>query len=683
MMSTNHDSIVIQQCLHGYDRGHSLIESSSTLPKESTSLILRMSDASSIGYTENSPSYLTGYPLPEIGAYALARTWPAKNMPRPGCVWTHTLLIKFEYLALFNNLGVLNQIFKCPDSESFDFFNKIIKLNKSIQSTKCEKGSVNSVSTILSELYLDNEPHVFLPYSPDSDFSVLSVWSKQWPKLRRNFKFRTYASKSSTLNDYFDLCFYEASAYEYEEKNFKVNELKIIKVLVDDIFDFSNDGLKEFLWRYGADSKGLRDSYVPLFQIYNNLMLLLKNKDATNFNSYISEILKHLGVSKSLEKYMFFLILRAHYNELSRETTNFILKKIVDIKPTEINDHLKDFSRFISKIPLIQANEFLLSKLKNEELSNSFVGYLPNGTLLNLVNEHPEVIHKILISKPHFILDDKIIKLLNKKPQLIKNISFDNNSLLNEFILKCIDHEYWKVLEKLTKYKQMECLPHLLGILHNLSYLKLESVTKNVLLKSTGFVKSILTGNSHISLELLTALSKGISVGEFDNDETDPWLAALYTIKLNEETLPENLAVYLLIRGLKNIGSHPHLLLSVSFDTIHHLIATNKLSNSNWEELNKLLPITNYFFWNYWDRCKKLRNGVIEAYRKYKMPIERFIYITNDKVTLKFLLIELENGYENKYFLKDLLTYLLDKDINIEEDFSDELLNQLHNIERK
>ena len=81
-MSVNNDSIIIEQCLHGYERGHSLIESSITLPKESMSLTLRMSDASSIGYTGNSPSYLTGYPLPEIGVYALARTWPAKDMSR-------------------------------------------------------------------------------------------------------------------------------------------------------------------------------------------------------------------------------------------------------------------------------------------------------------------------------------------------------------------------------------------------------------------------------------------------------------------------------------------------------------------------------------------------------------------------------------------------------------------------
>ena len=39
-------------------------------------------------------SYLTAYPLPRSSLVAFARTWTAPEMPRPGCVWTHTLLIE-------------------------------------------------------------------------------------------------------------------------------------------------------------------------------------------------------------------------------------------------------------------------------------------------------------------------------------------------------------------------------------------------------------------------------------------------------------------------------------------------------------------------------------------------------------------------------------------------------------
>lgn len=680
-MSINNGSIIVQQCLHGYDRGHSLIESSLTLPKESTSLILRMSDASSIGYTENSPSYLTGYPLPEIGSYALARTWPAKNMSRPGCVWTHTILIKFEYLALFNELGVLDQIFKYPNRDNFNFYNQNIKLNDSILGTKFQKGSKNSISAILSELYLNSESHVLLPYSSDSDFSVMNVWSKQWPKLRRNFKFRTYTSKASTLNDYFDLCFYESSEQKHNDASFKNTELKILNILLDDIFDFPNDELKEFLWRYGADSKGLRDSYLPLVKIYYDLISILNCNTSESFNLCTSEILKYINVSKSLEKHLFVIVIQSDHHDFSEEIIDFILKKFTDLKPTDLSIHLNDFSSFFSKIPLIHVRNFLFSKFNDEELFTSLIKYLSNEILITLVNEDPEILLSILKSKPSFILENLIIQLLNNQSQLVKGISFEDDVILSEFISKSIHLELWKVLVILTKHNKNKCLPLLLDVFNNLSDPKLELVIENVLLKNTSLVETILTSNAHISLDLLSAISKGLSVREFENSKLDPWLSALCSINLVKESIPESLALYLFTRGLISIGSHPHLLLTISFDTVHNLIAVNRLSTVNWEKLNKLLPPTSYFFWDYWDRCRKLRNGLIEAYRKNNMPIDKFIYITKDKKTLRHLLIELEIGYENKYFLKDLLTHIIENNINIESDFSEMYLDEYHSIE--
>lgn len=676
-MSMTKDNIIIQQCLHGYDQGHCLIESSVKLPKESASLILRMSDASSIGYMESSPSYLTGYPLPEIGSYALAKTWPAKDMPRPGCVWTHTIFIKFEDLALFNDLGVLDQIFKTPDNKDFEFFNKTIKLNESIQGTLCEKGSKSLVSSILNALYLKSEPHILLPTSPDSKHSVLSVWSKQWPKFRRNFKFRTYSSKSSTLNEYFDLCFSDSPTYKYDDDCFKTSEQKIINILLDDIFDFSNDGLKEFLWRYGADSKGLRDSYMPLVQVYYDLISTLNCNDSESFNLHTSNILKHTITSKSLEKHIFTIVIQAEYSDFTEEIIDFILKKITDLKPTELTIHLKDFSNFFAKIPFMQVRRFLYSKLNDEELFNSLVSHLPNETLIGLVNETPDILLKILKAKPFFVLESLVIKLLNSQPQLIKDVSFEESVIISKFISKSIELELWPALVTLNEQRDNEFLPHFLDTLKNLSYQKIELVTENVILKNTSLVKDILTSNTYISLELLSAISKGLSVREFDNSKLDPWLSALCSINLKQESLPESLALYLLIRGLENIGSHPHLLLTISFDTVHHSIALNRLSINSWDKLNKLLPIPNYFFWDYWDRCKKLRNGLIQAYRKHKMPIDKFIYTTEDKTTLKYLLIELESGYENKYFLKDLLTYITENEINIDDDFSNIRLQYL------
>ena len=60
-------------------------------------------------------SVLTGYPLEGVRAYVLARTWPAFEMPRPGCVWTHSLIIDEDDLVRLPDLEVVYQALRRPD----------------------------------------------------------------------------------------------------------------------------------------------------------------------------------------------------------------------------------------------------------------------------------------------------------------------------------------------------------------------------------------------------------------------------------------------------------------------------------------------------------------------------------------------------------------------------------------
>ncbi len=58
--------------------------------------------------------YVTGYPLIDASFYAFARTWYAPEMERPGCVWTHTLLIGERDLGALDDLTILNRCFRRP-----------------------------------------------------------------------------------------------------------------------------------------------------------------------------------------------------------------------------------------------------------------------------------------------------------------------------------------------------------------------------------------------------------------------------------------------------------------------------------------------------------------------------------------------------------------------------------------
>src|SRR5271169_1085273 len=95
----------LAQLLHGYSEGHRLLESSFKPQDDLTRLMLRMSDLSGSSIVRGFEEYITGYPLASINAYALAKTWYAPEMPRPGCVWTHTIVIPEQTLSEISNLN--------------------------------------------------------------------------------------------------------------------------------------------------------------------------------------------------------------------------------------------------------------------------------------------------------------------------------------------------------------------------------------------------------------------------------------------------------------------------------------------------------------------------------------------------------------------------------------------------
>src|SRR4051794_284651 len=85
------------QALYGYDDGHRLLASSVELDGVDQHLLARQTDSPDAG-TPGWEALLAGYPLPS-GRYAWTMTWPAPEMSRPGCVWTHVLILDLAALT--------------------------------------------------------------------------------------------------------------------------------------------------------------------------------------------------------------------------------------------------------------------------------------------------------------------------------------------------------------------------------------------------------------------------------------------------------------------------------------------------------------------------------------------------------------------------------------------------------
>lgn len=259
----------LDHCLFGYDDGHRLLASSLPLESES-SLLTELSDLAPGTVFGRSEGYWTGIPAPVIGRYVLMRTWPAPEMARPGCVWTHALLIEPAFLELIKDLSVLRGLFSRP--------NKIVEPARYREKLLVDMPRFSEIPPefddsitrkLLAALYGGKDSSIEVNSPGELEGPLFAVWSQQWPRLRRNFRFQTAASQvgRSVGNARFDI-----TATLKKRQTVRTPELdsnvKWLDVTARDVQAGADGLLRHFLWRYGEDVRRQRSSFQPLVETY-------------------------------------------------------------------------------------------------------------------------------------------------------------------------------------------------------------------------------------------------------------------------------------------------------------------------------------------------------------------------------------------------------------------------------
>lgn len=167
----------IHQILHGYQDGHGRLAGSvQDITPQDAALMSKMSDWS--GYRDpmgKDNSYITAYPLMESGYYVVAKSWYASEMERPGCVWTHSLLIILDGIESQFDFRSLEQFYQRPVRGEYGQYNKAIELDEGQKFEKVWNGSkIDDVSLMfmLSTL-VDGEETFYLKVEQES------LWNQQ------------------------------------------------------------------------------------------------------------------------------------------------------------------------------------------------------------------------------------------------------------------------------------------------------------------------------------------------------------------------------------------------------------------------------------------------------------------------------------------------------------------------
>lgn len=279
--------LLIDQCIFGYSDGHRLLSSSFNIPDKIVSLLLPISDlAPGIMYLDND-GYISGLPIPTIKKYALIRTWPAYEMKRPGCVWSHVLFIPFELFSSVNNLATLNKYFNKPGGNLAKYSEKIIP--SYLDTHDNYKLSQHKVSNIIECVYDRNTRNNIIdtPTLANVENEIFAFWSHQWPKLRRSFSF-TFTGvidrQTLKITDKNDIIFHLTEEKLNEEQlNSQKNKSKWVWTLSEDLMKEQPSELRNYLWNYGKYINGGRRKIKYLVDIYN---ACTENYTSTNGSVY-------------------------------------------------------------------------------------------------------------------------------------------------------------------------------------------------------------------------------------------------------------------------------------------------------------------------------------------------------------------------------------------------------------
>jgi hypothetical protein len=274
-------SILVHQSLHGYNDGHRLISSSHPLDPPDARVMLVMSDLSGPSVKPSPNGYLTGYPLEKSGKYVLARTWAAPEMPRPGCVWTHSLIIENADLAVIMSAQTLLDAFSRPADIAARPSPYGTPISVSAEPKPNWFDRTERAEFLLHALYSFPTRQVVVEAgeSLEDERVVTAIWMQQWPRLRRSFGFCTLSGMDrSGKGIALDLQFAREKDGQLRSKfpdavvadQAAISD--VLRPLLADLAEPASSTLREFLRRTGGDVDGGRRAMLPLCELHMSLL---------------------------------------------------------------------------------------------------------------------------------------------------------------------------------------------------------------------------------------------------------------------------------------------------------------------------------------------------------------------------------------------------------------------------
>lgn len=613
--------LTVQQCLHGYEDGHRLLASSCKLSRESEREMLALTDLSGSSGGAAFEPYFTGYPLINDEFYVLTQTWPALEMQRPGCVWSHSLLFTREQIAEIDRLLLLFPYFTRPSSP-LDLIS--FRQSRDVELNPVDPTSLHNIGAELLLEWLfstaDSKVAIAIELQKHGVAMIDDAWNSLWTGARTEFSFCTYvkapqAVAGKSLDVQFFLVKDSSSVIRrLQSKGIDVFTARPIATPKPGFFTMQREAL------VNAFPNSLRGM---------GLLYRLVHRIGSIELANAPEVVEYLAneFPEATEGAEVKAALLGANNVLDLRTSDVLFAIInsghadsfdVDAIGFTSFDHLwDDLPETISLLSVVFGSESSTAKV----IGQMVVSVMPEDKLSQIAIASFPILAEILERRPQLWASVELWKCYPTTIRAIINLIGGNHS---------VDEEYHKVLiENAVREGFNDGWEALLTALGDESFAcSLAAISRSqctsfpddycsVLVRREPSVLEWLKTQADINIEMLIAFIGFLGRRTLDESQSLFLRLAPLIVRKHHEFSPYPEARFLaFVMGLRFDRFDVVLTL---LPRIHEDIASGRIPDSLWHSCSNEFPSLDY--WSGWDRCKQVRRAIAAKYAYQKWPL--------------------------------------------------------------
>ena len=648
--------MIIEQTLYGYNKGHGLLASSFPVrPNNDSSLMSVLSDWTGFRNEFGEDSYMTFYPLSNGEKYAFAKTWYADEMERPGCVWTHTLIVDLKDMDRNFDFRVLNDYFRRPQKDEYDFYQHKIEIdNFETRYSNVVFSMFDDTSLlVLYLLLLGNNKNLFIYMDKDQRAYValcfyllqyLPLDILKWVSLSTgSVSRRKLGSEDFSIQFTDNITNISLSNAPWNGKIAKENFTNGLLY----IFEQSkkeNDTFPSLIRLFRED---IKDEKEKLFAF----AMLMKELD-TALNEKVGGK-EYANVLSLLEEYF------PKQNEGIRLKSNFLSEKISSLYGTEED--------YLFQIASLKNDSFLYPEETQFESRLMELDKDDHASYIDLITKIAALAHpndtacKALLYAINNMEEQELLNLIDKEWEKLLHFLSSNDRFFESGMWLKFSNDKFNTIFLLFSQKLFDKFIYWDGLLNkaiDAETLVSEDVSKKIIEKAKDAVSIIFeaanSGSHHfVSPSLLQAclLKKQdifiwMNSQETINERVERFL--LYKIEPNDYDLKSNSSsVWKAFLNQdnenKNIDFYIYLyilahnwhdviaieMLKHSFYHIYIALSKNQLDEKYWNRISCFTSIS--YFIDKWDKCKILSRGLVDYLKNASVDIRVLKEFTPNK----------------------------------------------------